>query len=161
MAKKSKKAPAPRGSSRSSQYRTQFTWAEEAVEGSSTIAAAWLQKPTEASDDAILLGLFYFRKPIPGRHKAQVWQVYREKGKIRASFMGSAPGHTEAYRRFYQPLRLKVREAQKEARKAAVAAGAIKATQAANMAARIVVGKPGKNDKRDLAVVRQQAGVTA
>ena len=142
----------PRGNSRSAQYRTQFAWAEEAVKASSTIAAAWLQKPAD-DGSAILLGLFYFRKPGASRHKAQVWRVTREKdGKVKTFFMGSAPGHTEAYRRFYQPLRLKVRAAQKQAKEAAMAAGIAKARHAADMAARITVGTPSKNDRRDLAV---------
>lgn len=146
--------PSPRGSSRSARYRLQFAWAEAAIKASSTIAAAWLQKPATPGGESILLGLFYFRKPpTASRHKAQVWRITRESdGKIKAAFLGSAPGHTEAYRTFYQPLRLEVRTAQKAAKTAALAQGITKARKAADMAARIVVGTPSKNDKRDLAV---------
>jgi hypothetical protein len=140
-----------RGQSRSAQYRLQFAWAEEAVSASSTIAATWLQKPAP-DGSAILLGLFYFRRPDRHRHKAQVWQITRKGGAITTQFIGSAPGHTEAYREFYQPIRLRVRTAQKEAKTAAMAAAGQRAARAADMAARIVIGKPAKNDKRDLAV---------
>lgn len=144
--------PEPRGKSRSAQYRTQFAWAEKAVGASSTIAAAWLQKPAEPGGPAILLGLFYFRKPQPDRQKAQVWRVTRTNTNITIKFLGSSKGHTEAYRKFYQPLRLIVRKAQKEARVKSMATADDRARKAADMAARIAVGIPAKNDKRDLAV---------
>ena len=149
--KKPAVTPVP-GRSRSFQYRTQFTWAQEAVGASSTIAAAWLQKPATPTGPAILLGLFYFRKPKEGRQKAQVWRVSRTTENIQIKFLGSAKGHKEAYRTFYQPLRLTVRQAQKEAKVKALAAAADRAHKASDMAARIAVGTPAKNDKRDLAV---------
>jgi hypothetical protein len=151
---KNKPAPTPpiRGKSRSFQYRTQFTWAQAAVGASSTIAAAWLQKPESPNGPAILLGLFYFRKPKEGRQKAQVWRVSRTTTNIQIKFLGSSKGHKEAYRTFYQPLRLAVRKAQKDAKAKALASSADRAHRAADMAARIVVGTPAKNDKRDLAV---------
>lgn len=145
----------PRGASKSARYRSQFAWAERAVGASSTIAAAWLQKPQAERGAAIMLGLFYFRKPKEGRHKAQVWRVTRSEAAVTIKFLGSAKGHTEAYRTFYQPLRLAVRKAQKDARTRALATATERAHRqaelAADMAARIVVGTPAKNDKRDLA----------
>lgn len=140
----------PRGKSRSAEYRTQFAWAEHAVGASSTIAGAWLQKPGPEGE-SMMVGLFYFRRKQTNGDCAQVWRVARTKTGIKTTFVGSAPGHKEAYARHYQPLLKSVRSRQKEARKAAMESAKERARRASDMAARLAVGQPAKNDKRDLA----------